>query len=115
MPDERPLWRTNEKSFIGHSLVEEGTSVLYTPPEGGEVAENLSPLNAAAQAIVDAQKTDHPDKTKVAVAAEPVEARAPKAAKAAKPAKVDPAAPVIVDGDAGKEPAKAAEDEGEIA
>lgn len=61
--DEAPRWRVNEKSFVGHSLIEEGGEVTYEPAEGGEVGENLSPLNDAAQAIVDAQKSPHPDKS----------------------------------------------------
>lgn len=72
---ERPRWRVNTQSHVGHALVEEGTEVFYTPPEGGEVAENLSPINDAAQAIVDEQKGEHPDKTSNAKS---------KAAKAAK-------------------------------
>lgn len=65
--DDAPRWRVMEKSFIGHSLVEEGAEVVYEPEDSngkpGEVADNLSPLNAAAQAIVDAQAAPHPDKT----------------------------------------------------
>jgi len=67
--DTRPRWRVNAPSFIGHSLCQEGDEVFYTPPattdDGVEssVAENLSPLNDAAQAVVDKQKRDHPDKT----------------------------------------------------
>jgi hypothetical protein len=65
---ERPRWRVNTQSFVGHALVNENDEVYYTPPVNllgemvGEVEANLSPLNDAAQAIIDAQKTDHPDK-----------------------------------------------------
>lgn len=71
---ERPRWRVNVQSFIGHALVNEGDEVYYTPPvevpataispgsPAGHVSENLSPLNDAAQEIVDTQKRDHPDK-----------------------------------------------------
>lgn len=67
---ERPRWRVNEKSFIGHSLVEEGAEVFYTPLDDAKtgitvgVSDNLTPLNDAAQEIVDTQKRDHIDKTK---------------------------------------------------
>lgn len=68
MAEEAPRWRVNQQSLIGHALVEEGREVYYTPtekPGGGTngVGENLSPLNDAAQAIVDAQEADHIDKT----------------------------------------------------
>lgn len=49
--------------MIGNALCAEGTEVHYTPPEGGMVGDNLSPLNDAAQDILDGQKDDHPDKT----------------------------------------------------
>lgn len=62
MSSERARWRVNAQSFIGHALVAAGAEVFYTPPEGGHVGHNLSPLNDTAQAIVDAQKPDHPDK-----------------------------------------------------
>lgn len=66
---ERPRWRVNEVSNVGHALVHPGDEVYYTPTETEDgstngVGENLSPLNDEAQAIVDAQKVDHPDKTK---------------------------------------------------
>lgn len=61
--DDGPRWRVMAKSFIGHALIEEGEEVSYEPEAGGEVGDNLAPLNDAAQAIVDAQKSDHPDKT----------------------------------------------------
>lgn len=78
---ERPRWRVNTQSHVGHALVEEGQEVFYTPPEGGEVADNLSPLNDAAQAIVDEQKGEHLDKasnakTKAAKVAKAEEAKA---------------------------------------
>lgn len=66
---EAPRWRVNETSFIGHSLVQPGDEVFYTPTTDEKtgvtdgVGENLSPLNDEAQAIVDGQKVDHPDKT----------------------------------------------------
>lgn len=65
---ERPRWRVNVQSFVGHALVNENDEVYYTPPvnlageQVGEVDANLTPLNDAAQAIIDGQKTDHPDK-----------------------------------------------------
>lgn len=62
MSQEEPTFRVNWKSFIGHTLVEEGAEVGYTPPAGGHIGENLSPLNDAAQALVDAQTPPHPDK-----------------------------------------------------
>lgn len=61
--DDRPLFRVNEKSFVGHAIAEEGATVVYEPEEDGEIGENLTPLNEAAQALVDAQKGEHPDKT----------------------------------------------------
>lgn len=114
--DERPRWRVNERSFIGHSQVEEGTEVFYTPAEGGEVHENLSPLNDAAQAIVDGQKSAHPDKAAAPAkkaAKPPAEPEgdgpvaSPKGAtkKAAKPAAEPKGAPE------GKGEAKPADDE----
>lgn len=64
MPTEDAQWRVNTPSFIGHSMIPEGGTCIYNPPVGGEVAENLSPMNAAAQAVLDAQKSDHPNKAK---------------------------------------------------
>lgn len=66
---ERPRWLVNAQSFVGHALVEPGTEVYYTPTEDADgksngVGHNLTPLNDEAQAIVDAQAKDHPDKTK---------------------------------------------------
>ena len=78
--DEAPRWRVMEKSFIGHSLLDEGAEITFIPkdPENGKVtiiSENLSPLNASAQAIIDAQAEDHPDKGgTVPPAVEPAEA-----------------------------------------
>lgn len=81
------LWRVNTPSFIGHSLIPEGaTNIVYNPPKGGEVADNLSPMNEAAQDIVDAQKSPHPDKTP-----EEVETPTPKAKRAAPKADAKPA------------------------
>ena len=65
---EAPRWRVMEKSFVGHALLDEGTETPFDPvnPENGKITvigENLSPLNDSAQAIVDAQAEDHPDKT----------------------------------------------------
>ena len=67
--DVRPRWRVNEVSTIGHALCQPGTEVFYTPTlnendETNGVGANLSPLNDEAQAIVDEQREDHPDKTK---------------------------------------------------
>jgi hypothetical protein len=59
---DAPLFRVNQKSFIGHAVVEAGAEINFTPKPGGEIGENLSPINDAAQALVDAQKGDHPDK-----------------------------------------------------
>lgn len=61
--DDRPLWTVNEKSFVGHSIAEEGATVIYEPDEDSEVGENLSPANQAAQDVIDAQRTPHPDKS----------------------------------------------------
>lgn len=58
--DAHPRYRVIEKSFIGHSLHEEGAELTY---HGDTVSDNLSPLNAAAQAVVDAQKDPHLDKS----------------------------------------------------
>jgi hypothetical protein len=67
---EAPKWRVAQKSFIDHSLVEEDTQLTWTPPSvNGNppvVGENLVPLNAAAQAIVDGQAKPHEHKTKKA-------------------------------------------------
>lgn len=60
---EAPRWRVNTKSFIGHTVIEEGGEVNYTPEEDGYIEENLSPVNDAAQALVNAQAQAHPDKT----------------------------------------------------
>lgn len=73
MATERPRWRVNARSFIGHTLVDEGAEVFYAPPDvqdpsdprkkvKGHVSANLSPLNDVAQAIIEAQTKDHPDK-----------------------------------------------------
>ncbi|CAB4198780.1 hypothetical protein UFOVP1324_7 [uncultured Caudovirales phage] len=67
--DKRPRWRVNEVSTIGHALCQPGTEVFYTPTLTDDdvtngVGPNLSPLNDQAQAIVDEQKEDHPDKSK---------------------------------------------------
>jgi hypothetical protein len=88
--ETRGKFRVNEKSFVGHALVEEGSEVFIDPDSlkvkgkaDGHISDNLSPLNDVAQAMVDNQKEDHPDKSA---------APAPKAAKApaaAKPAKVE--------------------------
>jgi len=61
--DERPRWRVNEQSFVGHVLVNEGDEVYYTPDLNCEVGDNLSPLNDAAQTIVDVQRSEHQDQT----------------------------------------------------
>jgi len=58
--NEKPRYRVIEKSFIGHTRHEAGAEITY---EGDVVSDNLSPLNAAAQAVVDAQSDDHLDKT----------------------------------------------------
>lgn len=58
--DTKPRYRVIEKSFIGHTLHEAGAEVTH---EGDVVSDNLSPLNAAAQAVVDAQSDPHLDKT----------------------------------------------------
>lgn len=75
MSSERPRWRVNTQSFIGHALVHPGDEVYYTPPapspalpDGGHVGANLSPLNDAARDIVEAQAKDHPDKSDTAKA-----------------------------------------------
>lgn len=75
MSSERPRWRVNTQSFIGHALVHPGDEVYYTPPapspalpDGGHVGANLSPLNDAARDIVEAQAKDHPDKSETAKA-----------------------------------------------
>lgn len=67
--NERPRWRVNEPSLIGNALAQQGDEVYYTPTDqsiedGHGVASNLTPLNDAAQDIVDGQKDDHPDKSK---------------------------------------------------
>lgn len=56
----KPRYRVIEKSFIGHTLHEAGAEVTH---EGDVVADNLSPLNDAAQRVVDAQKDPHLDKS----------------------------------------------------
>jgi hypothetical protein len=56
----RPRYRVIEKSFIEHAMHEEGAEVTY---DGDVVGDNLSPLSAAAQRVVDAQKEPHPDKS----------------------------------------------------
>lgn len=56
----KPRYRVIEKSFIGHTLHEAGAEITY---EGKVVSDNLSPLNAAAQKVVDAQADAHLDKT----------------------------------------------------
>lgn len=63
--DEAPRFRVNALSHIGDVLVQEGDEVTYTPPKGSGVGEALSPLNAAAQAIVDRPTSakDHPDRS----------------------------------------------------
>lgn len=65
--DETPRYRANEKSFIGHAIVEAGSEVDYDHDAAGDgrgfIGHNLSPVNAAAQAVVDAQSQPHPDKT----------------------------------------------------
>lgn len=91
---ETPRWRTTMASYLDHNLVAEGEEVDYTPPEGGQVAENLEPVNDAAQALIDAQTDPHPSKAppKAAVEAEePAKAPAKARTKAAdaKPAPVD--------------------------
>lgn len=58
--DEAPRYLVNEKSFIEHNLLEAGAETVYW---GEEVSENLTPINDAAQAVVDAQSRPHPDKT----------------------------------------------------
>jgi hypothetical protein len=58
--NEKPRYRVIEKSFIGHTLHEAGAEITH---EGDVVADNLSPLNDAAQAVVDAQSEPHVDKT----------------------------------------------------
>lgn len=78
MAQKDALWRANSRSFVGVAMHEEGAeNVVYNPPEGGEVAENLSPMNDVAQAIVDGQKSAHPNKS------------TPKAGKKAAKASVD--------------------------
>ena len=72
--DARAHWRVNTQSFIGHSLVNEGDTVFYDPPPGGHVSDNLSPINKAAQDIVNAQAKPHPDKA----VAKPKAPKAPK-------------------------------------
>jgi len=92
--DEAPRWRVMEKSFVDHALLDEGAEVTFTPEAGDDgrmtqVGNNLSPLNDAAQAIVDAQADDHEDQTdKVPVKGVKAKADAAAAAphKAAKPA-----------------------------
>lgn len=63
--DDTPRWRTTTASYLDHNLVAEGEEVSYAPPEGGQVAENLEPINDAAQAWIDAQKDAHPCKAAV--------------------------------------------------
>lgn len=67
--ETRGKFRVNEKSFIGHALVQEGDTVYVHPDElkvkgkaDGHISDNLSPLNDVAQAMVDGQKEEHPDK-----------------------------------------------------
>ncbi len=67
MSTERARWRVNDQSFIGHALVNPGDEVYYTPLEDANgdthgVGSNLSPLNDAAQTIVNEQREDHLDK-----------------------------------------------------
>ncbi|QNH91697.1 hypothetical protein SR18_gp046c [Caulobacter phage SR18] len=69
---EAPRFRVNEKSFIGHTLVEAGVETFYDPGKDGSVSANLSPVNEAAQALVDAQREDHPDKSATASFPNPV-------------------------------------------
>lgn len=76
---ERARYVVLALSFIGHSLCQVGDEVFYDPPEGGHVSANLSPLNDTAQAVVDAQKQDHPAKTANA----PLRAAAARAAEEA--------------------------------
>ncbi|QCW21975.1 hypothetical protein JessAGP_045c [Caulobacter phage Jess A] len=73
---EAPRFRVNEKSFIGHTLVEAGVETFYDPGKDGSVSANLSPVNDAAQALVDAQREDHPDKSAKASFPNPVAADA---------------------------------------
>lgn len=61
--NDPPMWRAVVPSYIEHSLQAEGAEFTFTPPEGGQVAENLWPLNDAAQALVDAQSDPHAAKT----------------------------------------------------
>lgn len=69
MNDERPRFRVNRQSMVGNALVAEGTEVIYTPPgPDSTVDDNLSPLNDAAQKVVDRKNPDgsasrHPDRT----------------------------------------------------
>lgn len=80
--ETRGKFRVNEKSFIGHALVQEGDTVHVHPDDlkakgkpDGHISDNLSPLNDIAQAMIDGQKEDHPDKSKGKAA------KAPRAAK----------------------------------
>lgn len=66
--DDTPRWLVNERSFIGHAIVEAGNEISYDPEDGDpktptHIGENLTPTNEAAQAIVDAQPEPHPDKS----------------------------------------------------
>lgn len=74
---ERPRWKVNVKSLVGNALCDpddpKTAEVFFEPQESadpntgkkrmGQVGPNLSPLNDAAQAIIDEQDDDHPDAT----------------------------------------------------
>lgn len=64
--DTRADFLVKEKSFLGHSIHEEGAHFFIDPdlhPADSHISDNLTPVNAAAQKMVDDQKEPHPDKT----------------------------------------------------
>lgn len=87
--DDLPRYRVNERSFIGHALVDEGAEVTY---EGDTVSDNLTPINDAAQAVVDAQTKPHLDKSEPVKGAKTLKARGDAAAAPPVPAKTGAAA-----------------------
>jgi len=59
-----PKYLVKEKSVVNNEVVEAGTVVDYTPPEGTTVSENLEPYKESSKEHHDDKKSVEDDKNK---------------------------------------------------